>query len=199
MLNRDLLTELLARPELPRREAILSILATEIDQPKAITEIKKIGKQYGLRSIENWNVADILIRSKGLCTKLKDGWVLTPTGSRIVSELVPNQTPHVRNISSVLRQLIEGIKDSDTQQFLTEAAFCFDSGCYRAAIVLSWVGAVSILHDFIVTYKLNEFNQEAIRRNPKWQNAKNSDDLSRMKEKDFLDVLSTTFCYWQEC
>lgn len=41
----------------------------------------------------------------------------------------------------------------------------------------------------MVQHHLTDFNAEAVRRAPKWRKAKNQDDLSRMKEYDFLQVL----------
>ena len=59
----------------------------------------------------------------------------------------------------------------------------------RAAVVLSWIGAVSVLQRYIVDHKLNDFNTEAVRRNSKWKEAKTTDDLGLMKEVTFLDIL----------
>ena len=59
----------------------------------------------------------------------------------------------------------------------------------RSAVVLSWVGAISLLYDHVVANNLSDFNTEAHRRNPKWKAAKNKDDLTRMKEHEFLQVL----------
>jgi hypothetical protein len=51
------------------------------------------------------------------------------------------------------------------------------------------VGAVAVLQDHVIANHLAAFNAEAARRDPKWKAAKNRDDLSRMKEYDFLQVL----------
>jgi hypothetical protein len=59
----------------------------------------------------------------------------------------------------------------------------------RAAVVLSWVGAIGVLYDHVVAYELVSFNAVATRRDAKWKLAKLNDDLSRMKEYDFLNAL----------
>jgi hypothetical protein len=82
------------------------------------------------------------------------------------------------------------INDADTQAFVEEAIDCFEAGLYRSAVVMSWIGAISILYDYVVRNKLNEFNIEATKRNPKWKSAQTKDDLALMKESDFLDVLA---------
>jgi hypothetical protein len=56
--------------------------------------------------------------------------------------------------------------------------------------VLSWVGAVSLLHKYVVDNELSNFNTEATRSDQKWRPEKNTDDLARMKESDFLDVIT---------
>ena len=69
---------------------------------------------------------------------------------------------------------------------------CYEAHLYRAAVVLSWVGAVRVLYDHVVAHHLPAFNAEATKRqNPKqpWKPAKNADDLARMKENDFLEIL----------
>lgn len=83
------------------------------------------------------------------------------------------------------------IKNSDTRNFVEEAIDCLEMELYRSAVVMSWVGAVSILYDYVLENKLDDFNSEAKRRNPKWKIASTKDDLSLMKESDFLDVLAS--------
>ena len=74
---------------------------------------------------------------------------------------------------------------------MKEAIACFENRLYRAAVVLSWSGAVSVLQNHIVNKRLTDFNAEAQRRNRKWRDALNSDDLGLMREYEFLDVLES--------
>lgn len=46
-----------------------------------------------------------------------------------------------------------------------------------------------MLYGFVVRSRLADFNAEATRRDSKWRVAKTEDDLGRMKEHDFLQVL----------
>lgn len=63
-------------------------------------------------------------------------------------------------------------------------------------MVLSWVGAISLLYDHIITHHLAAFNAEAsVRIVDKhgvsgWKLAKSKDDLALMKESTFLDILA---------
>jgi len=88
-----------------------------------------------------------------------------------------------------LRNHLAGVSDPLTESFVTEAITCYEMGLHKAAVVLSWVGAVSILQEYIIQNKLAEFNAEARRRNLKWKDAKTRDDFGRMKEYDFLQIL----------
>ncbi|MCJ2105912.1 hypothetical protein MKK70_11100 [Methylobacterium sp. E-041] len=79
------------------------------------------------------------------------------------------------------------IKDDTTRAFVAEAIQCHESGLYRSAIVMSWLAAVSVLHNEVMANYLAAFNAEAKRVDGKWKAAATTDDLGRMKEVDFLD------------
>src|SRR5207245_865629 len=81
------------------------------------------------------------------------------------------------------------LSDPETITFLQEAIACLEAGLKRAAVVLSWVGAMSVLYKFVVVNHLTAFNAEALRRDGKWRVASSADGLARMKEHDFLDTL----------
>ena len=87
-----------------------------------------------------------------------------------------------------LRALLPKLKSEDTRVFLAEAIVCAEQSLFRAAVVLSWVGAMALLYENVVTKHLATFNTEATNRDPKWKPAKTTDDLGRMKEAVFLEV-----------
>jgi hypothetical protein len=61
---------------------------------------------------------------------------------------------------------------------------------YRAAIVLTWVGAVYLMYNYVLRENLSEFNAEVYRRYPKKNPASTIDDLAVLvKEAEFLNVL----------
>ena len=80
------------------------------------------------------------------------------------------------------------VKNEGCRAFLTEAIVCTERSLFRAAVVLSWVGAVALLYEEAVTNHLAALNAEATRRDSKWKSAKNTDDLGRMKEATFLEI-----------
>ena len=114
------------------------------------------------------------------------GWALTATGrERIAFVRLGWRSPHYTHFLP-LRKHSAG--HPDTRQ-LSEAIACFEAQLYRAAVVLSWVGAVSLLDHHVITGSLTAFNAEAAWRNAKYRPAKTRDDLARVKEADFLDCL----------
>jgi hypothetical protein len=48
----------------------------------------------------------------------------------------------------------------------------------------------TLLYEHVLKNCLTEFNAEALRRDPKWKTGKTEDDLARMKEHDFLQMLA---------
>ena len=90
-----------------------------------------------------------------------------------------------------LRTASGKLKAAGTRAFIEEAISCLEANFLRAAVVLSWIGAVAVLYEHVVSSHLAGFNAEAVRRDTKWRDAKTADDLSRMKEFDFLNVLES--------
>jgi hypothetical protein len=91
-----------------------------------------------------------------------------------------------------LRDILTKLSNQDVKVFVQESIGCVESRHYRAGVVLTWVGALAVLYDHLVANHLAAFNTEAQRRDAKWKVAKNADDLARMKEYDFLQVLEAT-------
>ena len=48
---------------------------------------------------------------------------------------------------------------------------------------------MAVLYDHIIQHHLSAFNAEAAKRDRTWRPASTSDDLARMKEYDFIQVL----------
>lgn len=172
----------------PKDKALLC-LGIDSNRPKQVSEIQSIGLSAGV-NMKAWNVSSILRRSQGKAIHTDKGWELSPDGviwlQAIVDKFDPGPRPQV---ATTLRQLAAGISETDTRSFVTEAIECYERRLHRAAVVLSWQGAISLLYDEVIRKKLTGFNAEAQKRNPKWKQAKTRDDLARMKETDFLDIL----------
>lgn len=189
MLPEDALKDLLSQ-DLSDKEKALICLAVEPTGARKIKEITDLAYAAGWRQVRKKNLSSIYNRAKGLAVLTPNGWELTSDGSSFVAKLAgPLMNSPIPMVASSLRSHLIGLPNPDTQAFVEEAIVCFETRQYRAAVVLSWVGAVSVLHDYVVANKLAEFNAEATSRNSKWKAAKTADDLGLMKEDAFLDVL----------
>jgi hypothetical protein len=189
-LTDDQLRSLLANTEISRFDKLSLLLYLDNGMPKKTTDLKRLAFGHGLREVSKWNVSDILGKAKGLAISLKDGWVLTAKGKKeLLSKNYISTQPVIINEVADLKKHSLTIKNSQTKEFVDESIQCLENNLLRAAVVLSWVGAVSLLYDEVATNHLTNFNAEALRRDNKWKTAKNTDDLSKMKEADFLNVI----------
>lgn len=168
---------------------MLICLAAEPRQPRSVAEVRETAVRAGLRAAKKWDISKILSSAKGEAIRTPQGWELTDSGRATVAALT--KTPGLAAQASTLRSLLPTLSSTDLQAFVAEAIGSVESGHYRAAVVLSWVGAVGVLYDYVVTNNLAAFNSEASRRDAKWKAAKTPDDLARMKEYDFLQVLES--------
>ncbi|MGE0640855.1 MAG: hypothetical protein AB7G12_13800 [Thermoanaerobaculia bacterium] len=185
------LKDLLASPDYSNLEKLLICMATEPLAPRQVKEVREMASSAGLRKVRNWNISNALSSAGELAVRTAAGWELTTQGMRRVAELVgPVAAIPAQKVAASLRAHLSKVSQPETKKFVEEAVLCFEARHYRAAVVLSWVGAVSVLQDFVLTKKLSEFNSEATRRDKKWRTATTRDDLSRIEESEFLLILS---------
>jgi hypothetical protein len=191
--DKETLRDALARADLPRREKLLICLYAD-EAPKKLSEIRRIAEGAGLREIKSWNLADILRKAKGDVVPVAQGWCLTTDGKARVRKILPGAPP--APVIASLRALLPALHSPDTRDFVEEAIRAHEAALYRSAVVLSWVGAVSVLYDHVLTNHLATFNIEAAKRvvdkagNCLWKTAKSKDDLALIKEAMFLDILA---------
>jgi len=187
LLDKSSLKDWLSRSDLERVTKLLVILACEPDTAQQVNQIRKTALQSGLPEAKNWNISHILKHSDGRVANIGDGWVLTGAGKESVGHLIGK----IEKQASDLRDALPSIKGEETREFVLEAIQCYEGKNRRAAVVLSWVGAISVLYSHTVDSHLSAFNAEATKRDAKWRPAKNADGLGRMKEHDFLDVIES--------
>jgi hypothetical protein len=192
-ISKDRFHLLLADDKLTRLEKLLLVLFWEDEAPKSAKKVIEIAVTNGLKEAKKWNVSDILGRSSGKATSIKEGWIITISGRSFLKEkdYLSDKASIIKNDISDLRSHLSKIKNADTLSFINESISCLEANQNRAAVVYSWIGAVSLLYDHVVNNHLTSFNTEALKRDAKWKTAKNADDLSRMKEYDFLNVLES--------
>jgi len=157
---------------------------------KSTQEIKAIAKRVGIPA-QRLNVSALLGASRG-AIRTGEGWELSPHGVRVVEALAgPSLASAAPAAATSLRSHLKGIRDVETRAFVDQAISCLEYKLYRAAVLLSWVGAVSLLYDHVLTNELARFNTEAGKRDTKWKAARTRDDLALMKEHDFLQILQS--------
>ena len=191
MLDSDSLKELLARADLPARDKLLACLAQEPIGPRKTTHVRDFAISLGLREAKKWNVSDYLGKSRPFAIRTREGWELTESGKQHVAALAGSSLPSVTTrVLSALRRQLPSISSASTRAFVEESISALETKLYRSAIVLSWVGAVSVLYEHVIANASSQFDAEASKRDPKWRQATNIDDLARWKEHEFLQILA---------
>jgi hypothetical protein len=200
LLTIEQLQNLLHKQGISNQNRLLLCLAAEPLAPRPVNQVISIAKNAGWRAA---NVSVYLGRAKGLAILTPSGWLLTEDGKTHVSDLAGQaKKPVVPPAIKKLRQHAEKLTNKDVHAFVEEAVSCAENGLYRSAVVLSWVGAVAVLQEHVVVNRLADFNaagagwiaaSNAKNSNPKnhkvWHDAKTADDLSMLKESEFLHLL----------
>jgi len=185
------LQDLISNSDLTRKEKILVLLSHDESSTKRVTDLKALGKSNGLREIDKWNISMILKSLKGLAIKVNDGWCLTTKGEQYLTDKKFIQTKTKVVEYDDLKKEADKIKSEYVKDFVNEAIKSLEHNLLKSSVVFSWIGAISLLYEFVLKNRLADFNTEAKKRFPKWKNATNVDGLTRMKEYDFLQILES--------
>jgi hypothetical protein len=185
------LKNLLHRSGLSQADSLLLILAAANGAPQRPDAITQTAISAGLREIKKWNISARLAASGGRAINTPSGWELTDSGRNHLKTtfgIGVSPSPMTASASRLAKHLTK-ITNQQIREFVEEAIECLEHEHRRAAVVLTWVGAVALLQDYVVAKRLSDFNSEAQRRNVKWRNAATADDISsRMEEYEFLQV-----------
>lgn len=174
--------------DLSRQDKLLLVLST-LNDAAQLADIRNRAKEAGFRVPAKWNESQILGASKGKAVRAPNGWELTEAGKKHLRDLgVSKISPAAMQVAVDLRTHLKKITDTETRDFVEEAIKCHEAELYRSAIVMSWLGAMDVLHKFIHTKHLSSFNAEAYTiMGNRWKKAVSADDLGKMAESDFLD------------
>lgn len=191
MAENQSLSDLLADPHISRRDKVLLLLAAKEGTPKSVSGIIQDASSHGAPEVRNWNVSDVLRRSKEFAIRLPTGWSLTSKGRKRVAAkgFGGGAVTPAGSAATELRKLLHTVTDKEATAFLEEAVACLENRLYRAAVVLSWSGAIWLLYKEVEAKHLVDFNAEARKRDTKWRNARTADDLGIIKENTFLEIL----------
>ena len=108
---------------------------------------------------------------------------------RLMKGAAPNKpTPP---LMLALEEHANNLSGIETREFMLEAINSAKSGCRRAAVIMAWSGAVSVLQEYVFTHHLQKFNDDAIANNILKRPAKSLSDLRDLsKESHFIESLS---------
>jgi hypothetical protein len=194
--NELFLKDLLNKPKISIANKLLIILSTNSNKPKSVKEISNLIQNYGVKNISSSKISTYLHRSNGKAIKTPSGWELTITGIDYVLKNFnveinfPEKSKEIQIAKSLRAHLIK-IKNPETKSFVEESVRCLENKLFRSAVVLSWVGGMAVLYDYVINHKLSDFNAELIRRDPKIKPIKISDDFRSLKESVCLDILES--------
>jgi hypothetical protein len=159
---------LLALRELSKggQRAPTLLLLAHVSQPAQVSAIRDKGIAIGFRTVSQWNLSAILrgAANDGLVAQLKSGWKILAPGLKILGSYYTESAPLISETRHALREYIDLISDPDRRRFIEEALLSFDARAYRAAIVLSWVGAAYIIKKHIAKNHLSAFNAAGVAR-----------------------------------
>lgn len=183
------LRDALTRRDISKTEKYLLIVAHH-DGPVVNADIKTIAKENGWKDGEKSAPASFLSKSN-LALLLPKGWTLTGPGrSELENRGLISRIGVLTPVTQTLEKYILDVHDPDKARFVEEAIACVKNKSYRAAIVLTWVGALYLMYAYVLREKLTEFNAEVNRRYSRSKPASTIDDLAALlKESEFLNVL----------
>lgn len=190
MLTLEQLKRAVHKKGITKTDIALLCLAGAGGKGVAAAQVKKTALSAGVKGAKNIYYSQHLTSAEDKCCKTPDGWELLEEGRKYVASIAAIElsvSPAATQAQS-LRALIPTLKTEDAKVFVLEAIVCAEQSLVRAAVVLSWVGAMSLLYDHVVTKHLAAFNALAA-SDPKWKPAKNADDLGAMNERTFLDTI----------
>ena len=171
-------------------DALLAILGT-FDEPCSVSDVQSRAFDHGYRRALRLNVSGTLVRSPRYAVRTGRGWAITTLGREyLLRRGLKTGVAAYRGPAESLRYALNNISHEQTRHFVEEAVGCHESGYHRSAVIMSWVGAVSMLQDHVVGHHLAQFNEVAQRKTRNWEAAKTSDDLGQIRESEFLDRLS---------
>lgn len=190
MLTLEQLKQAVHRKNITKTDVALLCVAAGGAKAVSTAEAKRLALEAGVKGAKKINFHSHLSSAEDRVFKAPQGWELTRDGKKYVAGLAASElssSPAAVEAQS-LRILLPKLTNADARAFLTEAIVCAEQSLHRAAVVLSWVGAIALLHDAAVAKHLAAVNAEALKRDAKWKTAKTSDDLGRMKEATFLEI-----------
>lgn len=174
---------------LTQEESVILCLSLDGTEMTSCKDVRQQLVLLGVTSAKKWNLSTVLKRcgDSGSVIKAPGGYRLSSKGQARADSILGN--PIVP--SDVLRNSLNELPSSESKKYLDESITCLENHCLRGAIILSWIGAIAILYEYVLKTCLDDFNRTAHTRLRKWKDASTFDDLANLKERDFLEILGT--------
>lgn len=196
--DEQLLLSVRALAKVSQRGPVLLILS-HLSQPAQLSSIRNKGLSIGFREIKKWNIAQSLLMAArdGQVAQLAEGWKLLAPGFKSIEQYYQPDAPLIAETRHALKSHLAKINNEQRRAFLEEAIRSFDVKAYRAAVVLSWVGAMHILQESIVSKHKAAFNAAGSARAAKYAAAgkpfnfvpiKSLKDFGTVAEADVLQI-----------
>ena len=163
------------------RSKLLLVLASA-DGPLRPREIIKRAGEAGWHEPgkSKFNVSARLSECKGLAIRLpeKKGWKITCKGKQHLEGLgFSGFRPSAENVKDIWPDL-SSIKCEVARSRAEEAMNCYGAKAYRAAVIMSWIGAVHVLRNYVDrTGRLKD------------SSVKTSSALNEVRDSEFLEKL----------
>ncbi len=190
MLTLEQLKQAVHRKGITKTDIALLSVAAGGGKDVPTATLKRLALDAGAKGAKTIHFAAHLNSTEDKVFKTPKGWELTEIGRKYVASLMAQQLSSSPAAAEAqhLRVLLTKLKSENAKAFLTEAIVCAEQSLFRAAVVLSWVGAVTLLYERVVSKHLTAFNAEALTRDSKWKAIKAVDDFGRIKEATFLEI-----------
>lgn len=190
MLTLEQLKQAVHKKKISKTDAALLCVAAAGAKAAPTHVVRQLAVESGVKGAKTINFNAHLNSAEDKVFKAPGGWELTDSGRKYVAGLAAEEiaASPAATEARTLRALLPNLKNEDARAFLDEAIVCAEQSLFRAAVVLSWVGAMALLHDRVVSKHLAAFNVEAAKRIPGWKPAKTTDDLGSMREATFLEI-----------
>jgi hypothetical protein len=190
LLTIEQLKQVVHKPGVTKTDVALLCVAAGGGTGVSTARVRRLALEAGVKGAKSINFSAHLSSAEDKVFRTPKGWELTQAGWAHAAALagkVLYTTPAAKQARE-LRDLLPKVKNEDARSFLLEAVVCAEQSLFRAAVVLSWVGAVSLLYEAAASKHLAAVNAEVARRDPRWRPAKSVADLGRLKDSVFLDV-----------
>ncbi len=143
--------------------------------------------------------------SKGKNSPLTKGsksgfYVLGMTGLDEVESYLSSRTQSNADIEAVfsevipyLQKVVAKLTENNQKKFMAEAISCLAVNARRATIIMVWAGTLDHLYDYVLKYKMPDFNKALNQRSDKYSKLtiKTKDDFCDIKESVFIEVCRT--------